>query len=89
VREDVRGQSCGGWGKLVRISALTWGKLVRNSPAQVGHPGENAWGMLVRNDSSARNTASRICLAISFLYQVNFMITRGRRRCDCMSSNLL
>ena len=45
-------QLCGGWGKLVRISAFTWGKLVRNSPSQVGHAGENAWGMHVGNDTA-------------------------------------
>ena len=51
MREDVSGHSCGGWGKLVRISAFTWGKLVRISPSQVGQARENAWGMLVGNDT--------------------------------------
>ena len=58
MREDVRGQFRGGWGKLVRISAFTWGKLVRNSPDQVGQARENAWGILVRNDSIPRESSA-------------------------------
>jgi len=35
---------------LVRIPAKGWVIPVRISPAQVGHPHENTWVMLVGND---------------------------------------
>jgi hypothetical protein len=51
VREDVWDQSCGGWIKLVRISRFAWIKLVRISPLTVAQAHENAWIMLVGNDT--------------------------------------
>jgi hypothetical protein len=35
-------------------TAKRWVKLVRNSPFCLGHPGENPWVMIVRNDTNSR-----------------------------------